>query len=617
MPPPSPGSPVRSPESNRLRFVGGLAAAALLLLFWVQAVSASRHWSQTSDELAHVTAGLAYNRLGDFRLQPENGLLPQRVQGLAPLWLGARLPDDVAAWRRSDVWQLGWTFFYGMNNPTDAMLTGARALNALFGVGVGLFIFVVARRWHGTGGGLLALGFYSFCPNFLAHSALATSDLAGTLFLVLAPWLFWRHLERRDVGSGVAAGLASGLALLAKFNGILLAPIYSLLLAIDAARQAHGRRGPRLAGNVALAIGQGAAGVLVIWAAFGFRFAPQAPSGPPFDDFNWPWAEQLAFLGPPGAPLRLAHDWHLVPESWLYGLGNVLAVARGRPAFLAGEYNAHGWPLFFPVLFLAKTPLATLGALVLAAAAAGVSCAREGFRAFRIRLVRAAPLAVPALVLAGAAVFGHLNIGHRHILPVYPALFVLIGGLAASRILRVAALALLLLLGGESLAIRPDYLAFFNRAAGGPAQAYRLAVDSSLDWGQGLPPLRDWLARERRPGEKLYLGLFGSAWPPHYGVRPDVILTDASNLVRLPIVRYSFTPGLYAISATALSGVYSRAERSAATDDPTLQANRRDLARLYAYLRTRKPDAQPGYAILVFRLTADDLARAFPGAGAP
>ena len=602
----------------------GLLAVVLLGLFWWSGISASRHWSQTSDELPHITAGYAYNQFGDYRIQPENGNLPQRIQGLAPLALGAKFPlDNLDYWRRSVYWQQGWDFLYGLDNPTDRMVLGARALNALFGVALGAFIFVVARRWYGDAGGLLALAFYVFCPNFLAHGFLATSDLAGTLCLTLAPWLFWRHLERRDGRSGLIAGIFSGLALVAKFNGILIAPLYAGLALADAwARADAGARLPRLARNVGLGLVQAGAGVLVIWIFFGFRYQARAPALPELVKFAVPWADMLPAIGFKAALIEFALRWHLFPEAWLYGLTNVLAGAAVRPAFLAGEITAHGWWVFFPILFLTKTTLGMLGALALAA---GVGVARfSGWKSptFRAALLRWLPLAWTALLVWLVALTSNLNIGHRHILAVYPALFVGLGSLAT---LRRAWLLAPLLLGavhlGESVAIRPHYLAYFNAIGGGPTRAYRLVVDSSLDWGQSLPALREWVAANRRPGEKFYLSYFGSAWTPHYGVRPDIFLPGA-GFVLPPFQPYELEPGLYAISATSLAEVYSdfrgpwRPEWSTALTDPAtppLRLTELRFARLCKYLQHRPPDAEAGYSILIFRLDASELRAALEG----
>jgi hypothetical protein len=615
----------------------------LLAIFWGAAVTASREKSQTSDELAHLGAGYTYDRFGDFRLHPENGVLPQRLFGLAPLVEGARFPLDAERWRSSKTWSLCWDFFYGENNPIDWLLFCARSLNALLGVALGGLIFGLARAWHGRAGGLLALGFFAFSPNFLAHGALATSDLAATFTLTLAPWLFWRHLQRRDLASGLLAGLAAGLALAAKHNGVLLGPIYFALVLLDpwlrAATAGHWpERITRAARNFGLAIGQAVAATVVLWAFYEFHFSPRGSGMPEFAEFDWAWPKLLGFLGGKRHLLEVALQLKLLPEAWLYGLGNVLAGASARPAFFAGEHSLHGWWQFFPTLFLVKTTLPLLTALGLGL---GVSLwrLRQTDAANRLRwCARYAPLTVTALVIGLTAITSRLNLGDRHILGIYPVLLIALGGLGTRRWTWLAAAALLAGHAWSSLTIRPHYLANFNSLAGGPAHAYRLVADSALDWGQDLPALRDWLTRARRPGEPFHLGYFGSAWPPHYGVRPTAFLTTVTLVARPPLLRREWQPGLFALSATVLVETYARFRgpwtkqheqdyrmlrtrfAGATTPPPTgpddADYERYDelrLARLCKYLQRREPDASAGYSILIFRLTAAELRAALEG----
>ncbi len=607
------------------------AVTALLALFWWLAVSASLEHSHTSDELPHITSGYAYDRFGDFRMQPENGNLPQRLFGLPALVSHVRFPLDPSLWEHSTYWLIGWDFFYSLNNPTDWLVLCARALNALFGVALGLFIFAVARAWHGRTGGLLALAFYAFAPNFLEHSALATSDMTATFFLTLAPWLFWRHLGRRDLRSGLLAGLVSGLTLVAKFNGILLAPIYALLVVGDAWSRSTapgGTRWRRLAGSFGLAVGQAAIAIAVVWAFYDFRFSARGPGTPPLASFAWSWPEMFALIGWKRHLIQAALDWKFLPEAWLYGFTNVLAGAAMRPEFFAGELSLHGWWQYFPAIFLLKTPLGMLGALLLALIAGLAGFRRLSPADRRARWQRACPLVVGAGVVWIVALTSNLNIGDRHILAVYPILFIAIGGLATRRWLAVAAGALVLVEVQATLAVRPHYLAAFNALGGGPARAYRLFADSALDWGQDLPALRSWLAAERRPGEHFYLGYFSSAWPPHYGVRPDQFLPADNYIVQTPATWYDYEPGLYCISATLLDEVYSRyrgpwtapyerryrelqAFRSefAQGREPNafIVYNRLRFSRLCKYLQSRPPDGDAGHSILIFRLTAAEL----------
>ncbi len=625
------------PRRNLLRsprdFAVAAAVVALLALFWWLTVSATRGKSHTSDELPHITAGFAYDKFGDFRMQPENGNLPQRLFGLPGLVADARFTMDETLWRRSTYWQLSWDYFYALGNPTDRLVAQARALNTLLGVALGLLIFFLTRAAFGAVGGLLALAFYALAPNTLAHAGLATSDIAATLFLTLAPWLFWRHLEKRDLPSGLLAGLASGLALVAKFNGVLIAPIYAVLVIADALLRGPQTPSPRsqtlrrFSANLALAILSALAALFVIWAFYNFRFNARGPGTPILEGFAWSWDTMLPFLGWKRGLIEFALAHHLFPAAWLYGLSNVLAVEVTRPNFFAGEHGLLGTWQFFPTLVLTKTTLAMLGALLVATVAGAVLARRTAPAKRRAILLSTLPVAATASVVWLVALGSNLNIGDRHILPIYPALFLALGLLAQRRALLLTALVLLAAHATASFAIRPHYLAGFNALAGGPAHAHRLFVDSSLDWGQDLPALRDTLTSLRQPGEKFYLGYFGSAWPLHYGVRPDAFLPTPTYVVRPPLLSYDYEPGLYAISATVLAEVYTpyrgpwtpaleqrwQTLRSDRTPETFPEFDRLRFARLCKYLQLRPPLAAPGYSIFVYRLTAADLQSALEG----
>jgi len=146
-----------------------------------------------------------------------------------------------------------------------------------------------------------------------------------------------------------------------------------------------------------------------------------------------------------------------------------------------------------------------------------------------------APLWILFGVYWAAAIFSHLNIGHRHILPTYPPLFVLCGvavfWLSAwpgvrnepkrnnppfARAAGIALCAAVALLAIEVCYRFPHYLAYFNGVVR-PIHAYRHLVDSSLDWGQDLPGVRSYI-EARRPGGPIYLSYYGFASPAYYHV---------------------------------------------------------------------------------------------------
>jgi len=619
--------------------------------------------STTADELAHVTGGYVFNRWHDYRMHPENGNLTQRLQALPALLGGYAFPGlDGPDWREANVWQTGHQFFFELGNDAGRLLGGARQVNALFGAAVILLVGGWAWRLFGPAGALVAAAFGAFSPTLLAHGGLATSDMAMAFFLLAAASAWWWHLHDGRWRIWLLSAVTLGLAMVTKFTAVLLAPILAVLLVIRwlapapfaLGRRTFPSRPAKLGALVASAVGQGFIAGFIIWAFFGFRFSAFNPSLPP-GEFGLSWDFLLTVGGLKAAVVQALRDWHLLPEGWLYGLAFVFKHAEARGAFLDGAHSLTGWVSFFPKAFLYKSTPALLLALATGAVLVLAWLRPAGWSRLRPHLYRTAPLLILFAVYWAVSLPSKLNIGHRHILPTYPVLFIFCGvlGWAAARAWRQSrpagvtlAAIVALLLGGQAVSavgIHPHYLAYFSPIAGGPAQGYKHLVDSSLDWGQDLPGLKRWLDHNRRPGEPVYLSYFGTGEPDYYGI----------EAVRLPGL-FSFRrvhpwywpePGLYAVSATMLAHVYSpyrgpwtearehryqalrgleaafRALKAAPHGHPELmrettpaewaarwdEYNQLRFARLCHYLRVRPPDGNVGYSILLFRLSAAEI----------
>src|SRR5687767_6008693 len=76
-------------------------------------VFSSAQQSVTVDEIFHVTGGYAFNRLNDFRIHPDNGVLPQRLHALPAFIAGASSPPlgTDQAWHGPDVARVCYQFF--------------------------------------------------------------------------------------------------------------------------------------------------------------------------------------------------------------------------------------------------------------------------------------------------------------------------------------------------------------------------------------------------------------------------------------------------------------------------------------------------------------------------
>ena len=153
---------------------------------------------------------------------------------------------------------------------------------------------------------------------------------------------------------------------------------------------------------------------------------------------------------------------------------------KGHAAYFMGEIRNTGWWYFFPVLLAVKTPLAWLVAVGFGL---GAWWGRRARLAYWMPVAFAAGILLPSMT-------SHVNIGLRHILPIFTALAILAGlGLLcllerASRAKWAGPLAAVLVLwvAVSGSLQHPDYLSYFNELAGSNPE--RIVVDSDLDWGQ-------------------------------------------------------------------------------------------------------------------------------------
>ena len=139
-------------------------------------------------------------------------------------------------------------------------------------------------------------------------------------------------------------------------------------------------------------------------------------------------------------------------------------------------------------------------------------------------LYKTAPLWVLSIVYWIAAIQSTVNIGHRHILSIYPPLIVLgsAAGLwldAKFRLQRLVVFFAAVWLAIDVVSHFPNYIAYVNGIVG-TNDAYRHVVDSSLDWGQELPAIAKY-ADEHAADGVVTLSYFGSGSPEAYGVHAN------------------------------------------------------------------------------------------------
>jgi hypothetical protein len=456
------------------------------------------------------------------------------------------IPDGIPTRRwLGDAYRFAHRFLY-VDNDADRILYLARFMPVVLGVVLGILIFLWTREWLGFTPAVIALACYTFEPNLLAHASLVTTDFGVTCFIFGTIYFAWLTCRRFSVWPVTGLLVCFSLALVSKFSAVMLVPVVPALLALAVAR---GHMGPRRALTIIAALA--AVSFAVVWASYGFSYLPakSASSAMNFYDLAVTNGDRMI-----AAVLQWFDTHHLLPNGYTQGFLYSYTSTQRLPAFLYGSYSNEGWWYYFPMAFVLKTPTVLI---LLVVAGLVIACWQRPDIQRQVVVF----ILLPVMVFFGIAMWTGINIGLRHILPVYPFLILLaaLGARELKRISRVPRTAVIaaaaMLWASEYATAYPYALTFFNFPAGGPEGGYRHLADSNLGWGQGLKPLKSWMDQNRVT--HVNLAYFGQADPMYYGI-DCTHLPGAPSFATQSIARPRL-PGYVAISATTLTGVYAPA----------------------------------------------------------
>ncbi|HET6977096.1 MAG TPA: glycosyltransferase family 39 protein, partial [Pyrinomonadaceae bacterium] len=536
---------------KRLNTYQIIALCFLLIVLSLQLFLSVRRESQTWDEGNHIFTGYRSWTHGDYGLNPEHPPLVKLFVTIPLLWSQPKSPTLEERFFKEDAFLRGKEFLY--QNDAGKILARTRTGAAILTLITALVVFFGTREMFGTGAAFIALTLLTFDPNLLAHGALITTDVGLACFMFLSVYLFYRFVKSPSALRLIATGLSVGLVLAVKHTGLLVLPILCLLVLCEIVRnflavnrQEFGRQALRIIGSLALII---LIGWIVLWSTYRFRYDAR-PSGL---QLNPPLVEYVKGLEPYEAwPISVMARFHILPESYLYGLADVKLTANYYTSYLLGKVYAHGVWFYFPVAFLIKS---TIGVLLLLLLSLGVVATRRLNRWREIVF-----LLVPVIFYLIVALTVGMNIGVRHILVVYVFLYVLIGGAAWALIERsrkwaYAVAVLLLVHAGSALLAFPNYIAYANELWGGPSQTYKYLTDSNSDWGQQLKSVKQYL--DGRGVKECWFLYFaeGVAEPHYYGIPCKPLPTISTLWLNTPIEVPTTIDGPVLISASNLSGV--------------------------------------------------------------
>jgi len=544
-------------EHHRMRLV--LGVALLLAIMAAELALSARRESQTFDEACHTFAGYRYWKNSDFGINPEHPPFVKLLAAIPLLGLPLQAPPIPNDNFKVVEYGAGREFLYG--NDANLVLRRARMAAAVLTIALGLTVFAVAYSMWGAGPAFLALILLVFDPNVLAHGALVTTDIGATLGLFLGVGSFYWYLKKRSAWRLIGAGLAAGFCISAKHSGVLLFPMLFFLALAEWMPPRHPvtvRVGPTVVKNALRLCASLAAitaiSLVVLWSMYGFRYSAR-PAGdtvnPPLPEFT---KQMMGNASSAALVLQIAR-WHLLPESYLYGVVNIYSPGT-LPTVIFGKYYPSAQWFYFPAIFAIKSTLAFLVYCCLAPFYAGLWS--KAVRRETLFLI------VPAAIYLAAAMSSGINYGVRHLLPLYPFLIVLVafGAWNLARRYRALALlvaALLLFHAVSSARAFPNYLSYSNELWGGPQNTYRILADSNVDWGQGLVQMKQYI--DRNGIKDCWFSYFGAlvADVSYYGIPCKPLPTGFADFIQapMPLVPPQIDGPVF-LSSTEVSGTYWR-----------------------------------------------------------
>jgi 4-amino-4-deoxy-L-arabinose transferase-like glycosyltransferase len=430
---------------------------------------------------------------------------------------------------------------------------------------------------YGLKAGILGLILYTFNPDIISNSVLVMTDIAVAGFMFISLYFFWRYMKKEKTSHLIVMGIFFGLAISTKSTGIFLLPIFFIMALIYKKRF----------WDIILTLTKvSLVGIFIFSLANIGEIHPIWNTSDPFyaneanKDFRT--LERLDKLvggltGNQFLQETIKFSLTKIPVPGPHSIEGYLTQFAhsqgGHSQYFMESFNQHGVWYYYFVSYLIKTPI-SLMILFLASLVF--------FTKIRKSIKDELMILIPGLffVLAFSFVV-KLNLGLRHTL-----LFLLLMILFTTKIVNLkikkqylvniflSVMIIWYILA--SFLIYPYYLAYFNEFVG-PENGHKYLVDSSLDFGQELKHLNDYVKENNISEIKLRYSGFE---------RPGF---NYSDLTCEP------QTGLIAISATALEGNLWHSG--------ILIPNRS----CFEWLRNLKPVDNLGYSIFIYNVTEKDI----------
>jgi len=513
-------------EHRVSRSVEAALLTAMLLAFFVVSLVLLSRKGLFIDDSMHMPAGYSYLLTHDYRLNQEHPPLIKLLSGLGLWELHLYFPFESPGWQQAAT----------PGDPEDGMVrieeaffeSNAKQFERIAFYGrlpvlvIPLLLLLAAwwftRQLFGPVPALISVFLLATEPNIAGNAIVVQNDVAAALALLLFVIAVKKFVTDARVIGALALGGALGLGLVTKYSLVVLVPV-SCVIVIACVMWRLIRKRSSVGAVVLSSFVVFVTAYLILIACYAFHI-DRIDANESSEIASW-----FYLSGHTAEVFKRFLMWlpPLLPRYFVSGIDMVVQDSRdGRPAFLLGQISDTGWWYYFPVAFALKTTipflLASIGGFVWAV-----------YQVLRRKCYAILYVMLPGVFYLALTMTSHLNIGVRHLLPMFPFAAIAGAGFVSAVIecglkrsrglgLAVAAVALVPCLV-IAVSAFPNYLTYFSPLAGGAARGWQMLSDSNVETGQEVKPLARYL---KDHGENRVTGIMvGGEFLKFYGIQAD------------------------------------------------------------------------------------------------
>jgi hypothetical protein len=471
--------------------------------------------SATSDESSHLVRGRIFLDTFDYRLNQHNPALFNAIQAVPTM-----INDEIVMeklennhdWETADKNKIkeNWVEINdGKNVFARRVLTAPRIWMIIFNTGFLFVFYQFIRKNFNLFTAITATSIMAFSPTFLAHSRLVVTGVPVMWAIFLGTIALYNYIKapkQKQSQAYIWFLAATGFALQVKFTATLVAVVWiAVIFFYKYFQNKEMKFIKRVWNSSKLPLLTIAAWAITLFAFYGFQVKTLESMA-----YGAQWriegnTKNLRTMGEyvnKVTPWKNNDDWIIwayknVPVPFPQYINGFIENVLIHNYFWYGKYifgqfkgAGENIPYYFPVAYSVKETVPTV---ILTAAALGLGVYLAVKKKLKVKqlISKYHALIIVPIFIAFLLLNSSINLGVRHLLPLYPYLFLALALTANyfykkfnKKIVVGIFVGLLMFSFVSIIRVHPDLIPYYNEIAGGPEKGWWVVRGTNFDWNQ-------------------------------------------------------------------------------------------------------------------------------------